>query len=148
PDADGGGDGGVLRKAVPLRVIAVLEDGDHAGAADALGIVHRRLREPVFLELVHAVVRHLHQRGLVAELQATGGAGLDAGGLQPHRDAVHAERALRHLVGALRVPGNVEGAARLAQPAADAPLRIHVDDAVHVLDDRARRWTGLEAARV
>ena len=44
--------------------------------------------------------------------------------------------------------GDVERAARLAVPAADALVRVDVDDAVGVLDDRAGRGAGGQAARL
>ena len=55
---------------------------------------------------------------------------------------------LRHLPGLRREVRHVERAARLAVAAADALGRVHVHDAVRVLDDRAGRRAGLEAARV
>src|SRR5207244_6273437 len=107
-----------------------------------------RLRESVFTQLSDAVVAEREQRVLVAELQAPGRAGLDAGRLEADGDAVDAERALGHLVVARRVARHVERAARLAEAAADALLRIDVDDAVLVLHDRAGRRAGRQAARV
>ena len=85
---------------------------------------------------------------LRAEADGAGRAGLHAGRLEAHADAVGAQRALVGLVVLLADARDVERAAGDAVAAADAVLRDEVDDAVGVLDDRARRRAGLEAARV
>src|SRR6185295_9742441 len=135
-------------EAVELWLVGVLEHGDHARAADAGRIVQTGVDVPVRLELLDPFVAHrLHVR-LGAEVQAAGGTGLHTGRLEAHAGPVHAERALGHLPGLLREARHVERTAGLAQTAPDALIRVHVDDAVGVLDDRARRRAGLEAARI
>src|SRR3984893_15610205 len=81
-------------------------------------------------------------------METAGRTGFDARGLEADRDPVDAQRALGHLAGRLGEAGNVEGAAGLAVLAADAIVRVDVDDAIVVLDDRARRGTGCQAARL
>ena len=112
----------ILRQAVPLRVVAVREHGDHAGAADARRVVERRrCAKPFALSCsTRALRRAASMSSFVAELQAAGRAGLDARGLEPDRHAVDAERALGHLAGRLREARHVERAAGLAVAAADA----------------------------
>src|SRR5207237_4030938 len=111
-------------------------------------IIDRRLLETVRLQLHDPPLRELDHVLLRAEVEATGRAGLDAGGLETDRDAVDAERALGHLPGGLREAGHVEGTAGLAVLAADALIRVDVDDAVGVLDDRARRGACGETSRL
>src|SRR5262249_15620172 len=73
-EADRPGDMRISRQPVPLGTIAVGQHGDHAGAADALRIVYRRIGEAVLFELLHARVRDRQHLVLGAKLQATGGA--------------------------------------------------------------------------
>src|SRR5262249_61665520 len=109
------------------------QDRHHARAAPPRRIVDRSLGEAVRLELLHPGLGEAQHVGLGAELQAAGGTGLDAGGLQADAHPVDAQRALRHLARARLELRDVEGAARLAIATADALLGVHVDDAVFVL---------------
>src|SRR5262249_29732301 len=133
---------------VPLGVVAVREHGDDRGAVDAGRVVDGRLRETETFQLLDAPLGEPQHVVLWAEVQASRRARLDARGLEPDGNPVHAERALGHLAGRLREAGHVERASRLAVLAADALVRVDVDDAVLVLDDRAGRGAGLEAARL
>src|SRR5229473_1735269 len=72
---------------------------------------------------------------LAAEVQATGGARLDARRFQALAHAISAERALENAIG-LRVHlRNVERAAGDAVAAADAVGLLKIDDAIGVLHD-------------
>src|SRR5262245_228325 len=124
----------VRREPVPLGMIAVGEHGDDRRSVDAAGVVERGLREAVGLQLRPARLPEGDHVVLGPELQTAGRAGLDAGGLEADRDPVHAERALGHLPGGRMEPRHVERAAGLAVSAADALVRVDVDDAVGVLD--------------
>src|SRR5262249_24258436 len=134
--------------AVELGLVAVLEHVHHVRAAHARGVVQRRLLEPPLLQLADALLRVVDHVLLRSERDRTGRAGLHARGLQAHRNAVGAERALIRLVVLLRDARDVERAAGDAVAAADAVLLIEVYDAVRVLHDRPRRRAGLEAARL
>src|SRR5262249_9716519 len=90
----------------------------------------------------------LGHRLLAAEGDRTGRAGLHASRLLAHRDAVRTQRALVGLVILLGNARDVERAAGDAVAAADAVLFLEIDDAVGVLDDRARRRAGLQATRI
>ncbi|KAG1254663.1 hypothetical protein G6F68_010739 [Rhizopus microsporus] len=90
----------------------------------------------------------LGHRLLAAEGDRTGRAGLHAGRLLAHRHAVRAQRALVGLVDLLGNARDVERAAGDAVAAANAVLFLEIDDAVGVLDDRARRRAGLQATRI
>src|SRR5437764_186654 len=124
------------------------EHGDDAGPADARRIVERRLRLAAGLERRDALLAERDHVLLGAELQAPGRARLHARRLDAHADAVDAQRALGHLAGLGAEPGHVERTPGRAQPAADARVRVDVDDAVLVLDDGARRRAGLQAPRI
>src|ERR1700674_5641047 len=82
---------------------------------------------------------------LGTEHQRTRGAGLDAGRLEPHRNAVGAQGAFVGFVIALRDARDIERAAGDAVPAANAVLFVEVYDSVRVLPDRARRRPGFQA---
>jgi len=81
-------------------------------------------------------------------MQAAGGACLDAGGFQPHRHAVIAQRALEDFARWRVEFRNVERATGHAIPATDAVRFLKIDDTVSVLDDRGIRRSGREAARI
>src|SRR5919106_1197696 len=134
----------ILGQAVPFRVIAVREHRHHRRAAHAGGIVERGLRETGGLELVHALLPQRHHVRLVSEVQTSGGTRLHARRLQTHLHAIHAQRALGHLGVAFVEARHVERAPGGAHPAADALVRVHVHDAVLVLDDGARGGAGAE----
>src|ERR1044071_7074870 len=99
-------------------------------------------------QLLRALFRQRPHVGLRSELQAAGGARLDAGGLQPLPHSIRAERALVDLLRQRVEFRNVERTARHAVLAADAVLLLEVDDAVGVLDDGAVGRAGAEAARI
>jgi hypothetical protein len=129
-------------------VIAVAEHGHHAGPVHALRVVQRGVGEAVGLELLHSLVPERDHRVLGAELQAAGRARLDAGRLQPDLHPIHAQRALGHLACCAAEVRHTERAAGLAQAAADARVRVDVDDAVLVLHDRAGRRARVQAAGI
>src|SRR5262249_35255294 len=83
-----------------------------------------------------------------SELEAASRAGLDASGLQANLDPVNAEGALGHLAGLLVKLGDVERAARFAEPTTDALLRIDVDDPVLVLHNGARGGARRQTTRI
>src|SRR5512134_3442469 len=79
---------------VGLGPVAVRQHVDHVGAAHAGRVVDRRLGEAALAQVAEALLGLEEHVLLRAEVDGAGGAGLDAGGLQPHRDAVGAECAL------------------------------------------------------
>src|ERR1700680_4167693 len=85
---------------------------------------------------------------LGAEDDGAGRAGLHAGRLEADGNPVGAQRAFVRLVVLFRDARHVERTPRHAIAAADAILFLEIDDAVGVLNDRARRRTGLETAGV
>src|SRR5450759_5848384 len=105
-------------------MVRVREHRDDARPADALRIVERGGREAALLELIHAKTPQPNHVFLGAEMQAPGWTGLDTGGFEAHRNAVHAERALRHLPGLRPEARHVERAARLAIAAALSLIHI------------------------
>src|ERR1051326_7403260 len=137
----------VGRQRVQLRVV-VFEHRDHRRPADARRVVQRRVRKPRVVQLLHPEIAEGDHVVLRAEVEAAGRTRFDARRLEPDFDAVDAERALRHLSGFGMELRHVERAPRRAVAAADARLRVHVDDAVRVLHDRARRRTRRKAARL
>ena len=148
PEFYGPRDARILREAaVEFGLRGIVEDVHYAGAADALGIVDAGLREVVVIaELLGASFGEFLHVVLAAEVQAAGGAGLDAGGLEAFADAVGAECALVDALGFRIELGNVERAAGDAVAAADAVGLLEVDDAVGVLDDGAVGGARFEAA--
>src|SRR5215831_12927625 len=121
------------------------QHGDHAGSLHARRIVEGCMGEAICLELRHAVLAQCDHVLLGSELQAAGRARFDASRLKAHLDAVDAQRALGHLARVLVELGNVEGTPSGAQAAANALIRVHIDNPVAVLDDRARCRTSGEA---
>src|SRR5262249_13595812 len=104
--------------------------------------------EAARLQVHDALARpRLHGR-LRAEHDGAGRTGLHAGGLQSHRHPIRAQGALVGLAIHPADARDVERTAHDAIAAADAVPADEVDDAVGVLDNRARRRTGLQAARV
>ena len=97
------------------------------------------------LELLHPLTAEGHHVLLHPEVEAPGRAGLDAGRLEPLADAVGAQRALVDLLGQRVELRDGERASRHAVLAADAILLLEVDDAVRVLDERARRGARAQA---
>src|SRR5260370_27229762 len=74
---------------------------------------------------------------LAAEVQAAGGAGLDARWLEPFAHAIRTQRALENTF-RLRIQlRDIERASRDAVTATDAVSLLKIDDAVGVLHDRA-----------
>src|SRR6185295_10835466 len=104
-------------------MVAVAEDGHDSRAPHAGGVVEHRICEAVGLELLHPGAAPRDHVVFRAELEAAGGAGLYARGLQARLDPVHAQRAFGHLAGLGVELRYVEGAARRAEAAADARLR-------------------------
>src|SRR5713101_6918308 len=81
-------------------------------------------------------------------MKAAGGARFDAGGLEPHVDAVGAKRALEDFL-SLRIElGDVKRTAGQAILAANAILLMEIDDAVGVLYDGAVGRAGAKASRI
>src|SRR6185503_11530606 len=99
-------------------------------------------------QLVGARLAELLHLVLGAEVQAAGGARLDARRLEPLGDAVRAERALEHLARGGAELRDVERAAGDAIAATDALVLLEVHDAVGILHDGAVRRAGREAAGV
>src|SRR5260370_19685910 len=126
--------------------MSVTEIRNAARALNAGRIGEHRILEAGSLQLRHARIGERDHLVLRAELQAAGRTGLDARRLESDLDAVDAQRALRHFAGALTEFRHVERAAGRTISAADAVVRVDVDDAVGVLHDRARRGAGLATA--
>src|ERR1700681_1631183 len=126
--------------------MAMTEDRDHARSADTLRVIQHRVLEAGILELRHTRVRQRDHVFFRAELQAAGGTRFDARRLEPHFDAIDAERALRHLSGLLAELRNFKRTAGGAVAAADALGLIDIDDAVRVLHDGAGCRARLETA--
>src|SRR5208282_1332928 len=127
----------------------IVQHVDHARAIHARRIVHPCLLEvEVLAQLPGASLGEILHVVFAAEVQATGGTGFDAGGLEPLAHAVDAERALEHLLGGRIELGNIEGTAAHAVSAADTVLLLKVDDAIRILHDRAIGGTGRQAAGV
>src|SRR5438270_4092694 len=138
---------GIDRKVVPLRM-AVAEDRDDARTFDARRVVQHRVRETEAVELLHTRIAELHHLLFRSELQASGRTRFDARRLEADFDAIDAESALRHLARRLVELRHIERTTGRAIPAADARGRIHIDDTVGVLNDRAWRGTGGETSRL
>src|ERR1700730_10731160 len=100
----------------------------------------------MLLQLLCAGIGQLAHVVLGAEVQAPGGARLDAGGLQAFANAVSAQSAFINALVFFVEFGNVEGAASNAVAAADAFILLKIDNAVGVLHDRAVGWTGFQTA--
>src|SRR5579862_8584891 len=81
-------------------------------------------------------------------MEAAGRTGFDARGLEPLRNAIHAQRALENFAGRGAELGNVKRAAAHAVPAADALVLLEIHDAVDVLDDGAIGGTRDQTARL
>src|SRR5258705_8953178 len=124
--------------AVKFRLGGVVEDVNPASAADARGIVYAGVFiTEVIAKLFGAILgKELHVV-LGAEMQAAGGAGLDASRFKPLADAIRAEGTLVHPLGDTVELRNVERAARDAITAADAMILLEIHDAVGVLNDGA-----------
>src|SRR5262245_22476052 len=148
PDRDGPRYCRVFRKTIELRPVGELQHVDHACPADAGRIVNSRLRPAVGFQLIDAMIGDLDELFFRTELQAAGRTRLDASGFKAIGDAVRAERAFVYLLGPLIQPRYVERAARHTILTTDAILLLEVHDAVGVLDDRPRRRTGLQTARL
>src|SRR5260370_10180906 len=95
-ELDRPGDVGVAGKAIPLRMIAVSQDGDHAGALDAGRIIERRVGKSVLLELLYPILARGDHVLLGSKLEAAGRARLDTSRLEADLDPIHAQRALGH----------------------------------------------------
>src|ERR1019366_5544609 len=122
--------------AVGFGIGDVVQHVDHAGSAHARRVVHAGLDvRRVFAQLARARFGQRLHVLFGAEVQAPGGAGFDAGRLQPLRDAVRAQRALEHLPGTGIELRDIERAAGDAILAADTILLLEIHDAVLVLHD-------------
>src|SRR6202045_892005 len=102
----------------------------------------------MLLQLLCAGIGEFAHIVLGAKVQASGGAGLDAGRLQAFGNAVGAQSAFINTLGFFVEFGNVEGAPGNAVAAADAIILLKIDDAVGVLHDGAVGRTGFKATRV
>src|SRR5262249_16354386 len=120
--------------------------GHNAGATDAGRIVDSRVGEAVRLQLLDTLVGDVEHLVLRTKLQAARRTGLHAGRLQADRHAIRAHRALVDPVGLLAELRHIEWTAGHAVAAPDALVLLEIHDAVCVLHDGARRWTGDEAA--
>ena len=121
---------------------------DDVRATDARRIVHARLLKPIGLENCHAVFRLPKQILTRAEAQAIGRASFDAGGLQPHRNAVGAQGAFVDLIGCRVEFGYIEGTTGHAVATTDAGITVEINDPVAVLNDRSWSRTRFQAARI
>ncbi len=133
---------------VQLGLVHMLQHVHHVGATHALRVVQAGVLVAARFQVFHTAGRVLGHRLLAAEGDRAGRAGLHAGRLLAHRHPVRTQRAF---VGLVVLPGNarhVERTTGHAVAAADAVLFLEVDDAIGVLDDRAGRRTGLQAARI
>src|SRR5215469_1260758 len=114
--------------------------------AHARWIVHTGIRvRGVLPQLLGALSGKFRHVLLAAEVEATGGTGLDAGGLEADAYPVRAERALVDLLGRRVELGNIERATGYTILAADAVLLLEIDDAVGVLNDGTVRGAGAQA---
>ena len=123
-----------------------MQDIDDARTAHARRIVDAGLFEAEMLtKLLGAVLCQVFHIVLGAEVQTSGRAGLDAGGLESFGDPISAQGALEHLLGLGVELGNIKGTAADAVAAADAVLLLKIDNAVGVLHNgaisRTRRQT-------
>ena len=141
--------GGVARQAaVEFWLGGIVEDVNHARAADTRGIVNAGVVVAVVIaELLGALFGEELHVVLGAEVQAASGAGLDASRLEPLADAIRAEGAFVHALGDAVELWNVEGAAGDAIAAADAVILLEVHNAVGVLDDGAVGGASFQASR-
>src|SRR5206468_4028960 len=128
--------------------IGMVLDVHHVRAANARRIVEPGILEAARLEVDDALAGPRCHVRLRSEQDRPGGTRLDAGRFAPDRDAVRTQGALVRLMIDLADARNVERAAGEAIAAADAVLADEVDDAVGVLNDRARRRARFQAARV
>ncbi len=126
-----------------------MEHVDDVGSADGLRIVDSGiLPSEVIAELFGAFFGDELHVIFAAEFQATGGAGLDASGLETFAYAVGAERAFIDALSFGIETGNIEGASGDTELAADAVFLIEVDYAVGIFDDRAVGGAGGHASGV
>src|SRR5260221_880078 len=139
PELYGHRDSRIARQsAVKFRLGGVVQDVNHAGAADARGIVYAGVFiTEVIAKLFGAILgKELHVV-LGAKVQAAGGAGLDASRFKPLADAIRAQGTLVHPLGDAVELRNVERAAGDAIATADAVILLEIHDAVGVLNDGA-----------
>ena len=126
-----------------------MQNIDDAGAADAGRVIDAGVRKVVVIvELLRALIGKRLHVVLGAEVQTAGRAGLDARGLEALAHAIRAERALVDALGMRIEFRNVEGATRDAVATADTFVLLKIHDAVRVLDNRAVRGAGGQAARL
>src|SRR5579859_5136974 len=118
-------------------------------AADALRIPHSGvLHSIVIAQLFGARFGQRCHVILGSEVQAAGGARLDASRLQPLAHAVGAQGALVNLLGARIELRNIKRTTRSTKLAPDAVLLLKINNAVLVLHNGAISRAGTQAARV
>ena len=150
PKLDRPGNTWVLRQAaVGFRIGGVMKHVDDVRPAHSCRVVDpgigeagiiAKLSGPSFSELFHF--------RFGAKVEAARWTRLDARGLEPLSDAVHAQRALENFAGCRTELRNVEGAAAHAVAAADAFVLLEVHDPVDILDDGSIGGTCHQAPRL
>src|SRR5438309_3106066 len=148
PQLYGPRDVGIFRKAaVDFRLGRVMQNINHASAANAWRIVHSGVREIGMLaKLLRAPFGKKPHILLTAEVQTARRAGLDARRLEPFADAIRAQRTLENAMGLGVHLRNVKRASGDAIAAANAIGLLEIDDAIGVLHDGAVRWARRQAA--
>src|ERR1700722_13856 len=144
------GNDGILRQApIALGIGRVVQNINHMRSANRLRIVDAGLFESeIFAQLFGSFLGDELHVIFAAKLQAAGRASLDAGWLQTLTDAIGAQRALVNFLRRGVKSGNVVGASRNAELAANAVFLLKVDDAVGVLHDGAVSRAGAQAAGI
>ena len=149
PERHGRADAGVFRQSVvELRLIGVMQHIHHMGAANACRIVQAGIFKAARFKIGDALRRQLLHLLFAAEVNRAGRTGFDAGRFLSDIDSIDAERALIGAVVLLADARHVERASRNAVAAADAVVRLKVDDTVSVLHDGARRRAGFQTAGI
>src|ERR1019366_4576491 len=118
-------------------------------AADGVGIVYPSvLKSRDLAQLSSAIFGHELHVVFGPEVQASGRAGFDAGGLQPSSHSVRAQRALVHFLRIGVELRNIERTARDTELTANTVLLLEVNDAVGVLHDSAIGRAGPQTAGI
>src|SRR5437667_1663860 len=148
PQLYGPRDVGIFRKAaVNFRLGRVMQNINHASAANAWRIVDASVREiGMIAKLLRAPFRKELHIFFAAEVQAAGRAGLDARRLEPFTDAIRAQRTLENAMGLGVHLRNDKRASGDAIAAANAFGLLEIDGAIGVLHDGAVRGTIRQAA--
>src|SRR5262249_8351532 len=148
PQCNGPRDLRVSRQPVEFGAIGLFQNIQNVSAANAGRIVYAGFSVTIRPEGSRAILRLTKQILARAETEAIRGTSFNACRFDSDGNTITAKRALVDFLCRRVQPRNIKRTTRHTVAAADARIRIEVDDAAGVLDDCSGSGTGFETAGV